>query len=250
MNERKRWNEIAPTYNEEIFDVFNSDKKGKLNKYFNKYANRNQFAIDFGCGNGKALHYLAPRFKKVLGLDISQRLLDQAEQLGFENVALSQKDLTLSSLRLPKADFAFCCNVAILADVDMNNRLIRNVRKSLKPSGAAVFVIPSIESVLLSGWRLIDWYKQEGVKPKEIDDDEIATFQPEKYEILQGLININGVLTKHYSAPEIEVVFARAGFAVQAIEKIEYDWTSEFSEPPRWMKAPYPWDWLVECTAK
>jgi Methyltransferase domain. len=212
MNEKKRWNTIAPTYNEEIFDVFKSDKLKLLLHYFQKHGNKNNKAIDFGCGNGKAFSLLSPRFKHVLGLDISQGLLDQAEGLGYSNVTLQQKDLTLPSLRLPKADFAFCCNVAILSDVEMNNRLIKNVHRSLKPGGSAVFVIPSIESVLFSSWRLIDWYKKEGVKANEIDADEISGFQPKKHEILQGLININGVLTKHYTAPEIDVVFSRAGF--------------------------------------
>jgi SAM-dependent methyltransferase len=247
MNEKKRWNEIAPTYNDEIFDVFRNDKLKKLPRTFKKHANEQHTAIDFGCGNGKAFRYLAPKFKHVVGLDISQGLLDQAEALGFPNVSLLQKDLTLTALRLPKAEFAFCCNVAILSDVEMNNRLIRNVQKSLKPGGHAVFVIPSMESVLLSGWRLIDWYKREGVQARDIDVDEIASFQPKKYEILQGLININGVLTKHYSEPEIEIVFSRAGFTITAIEKIEYEWNSEFAAPPRWMQAPFPWDWLVEC---
>jgi hypothetical protein len=103
--------------------------------------------------------------------------------------------------------------------------------------------------MLFSSWRLIDWYKREGVKPNEIDDDEISGFRPKKHEILQGLININGVLTKHYTAPEIDIVFSRAGFTVTSIERIEYDWNSEFSSPPSWMKDPYPWDWLVECKA-
>jgi hypothetical protein len=32
---------------------------------------------------------------------------------------------------------------------------------------------------------------------------------------------------------------------VASIEKVEYDWSTEFADPPRWMKDPYPWDWLV-----
>lgn len=250
MNERKRWNEIASNYNSEIFDVFASDKFRKLTRYFEKHENVMHTAIDFGCGNGKSFRYLAPRFKHILGIDISTGLLEQAATLPYQNITLLQRDLTLPSLRLSKADFAFCCNVAILSNVEMNIRLIKNVQKSLKPKGNALFVLPSMESVLLSGWRLIDWYSQEGVSAKNIDADEISTLRPKKYEILQGFININGVLTKHYSEPEIEIIFSRAGLTITNIEKIEYEWTSEFDSPPRWMKEPYPWDWLVECTRK
>ncbi len=251
MNEKKRWNALAPSYNNEIFDVFANDKNAVLTRYFKKYGNKRHQAIDFGCGNGKAFRYIAPRFQHVTGYDISQVLLDQAASLGYKNVTLGQRDLAQPNVRLSKADFLFCCNVAILSNIDMNNHLIRNAQRSLKPKGAAVFVVPSMESMLYSSWRLIDWYKKERVEAADIDRDELNGFmKPQPKQVLQGLIDINGVLTKHYSEPELHVVFERAGFQIKNIEKIEYDWTSEFATPPRWMQAPFPWDWLVEARAK
>lgn len=250
MNEEKHWNRIAPTYNDEIFDVFASDKNKKLKHYFDKHSNPRHFAIDFGCGNGKAFRYLSPRFKTVLGLDISQRLLNQASQLPYLNTALKQKDLTQSPLRLPKADFIFCCNVAILPEVEQNLAILRNISKALKSNGNSILVIPSLESMIYSAWRTLDWYKKEGVAPDEIDKSEFSGFRGKKTDILQGRVAINGVTTKHYTEPEIQVIFERCGLRVSSIEKIEYDWTSEFSDPPAWMKAPYPWDWLVECRKK
>ena len=38
--------------------------------------------------------------------------------------------------------------------------------------------------------------------------------------------------------------------AVEAVRKIAYPWTTEFAEPPRWMREPYPWDWLVEAVRR
>jgi SAM-dependent methyltransferase len=246
MNEEKHWNHIAPNYNEEIFDVFHSDTKKVLSKYFKKHSNPAHHAIDFGCGNGKAFSYLAPRFKTVLGLDISRRLLSQAKALPYENVSLKQADLT-KTLRLPKTDFIFCCNVAILPEVETNIAIIKNIQKTLKKGGNALVVIPSLESMLFSAWRLIDWNKKEKVKPEKIDPSEYSGFSGKKIDILQGLVSIDGHTTKHYTQPEIEVVFSRCGLSVSKIEKIEYTWNSEFTKPPKWMKAPYPWDWLVEC---
>src|SRR5260370_35121012 len=116
MNEKKHWNRIAPTYNAEIFDVFESDAKKKLAGYFKKHGNKNHDAIDFGCGNGKAFTYLSPSFKTVLGLDISLKLLDQPKLLHYKTIKLEQEDLT-TQLRDPKANLIFCCNVAILPEV-------------------------------------------------------------------------------------------------------------------------------------
>ena len=246
MNEEKHWNHIAPTYNAEIFDVFHSDKKRLLNKYIARYGSPEHEAIDFGCGNGKAFSLLAPRFKKVMGLDISQKLLNQAKLLPYDNTSLKQADLT-KNIHLTKVDFVFCCNVAILGEVKGNVAMIKNIGKVLKPGGHALVVIPSLESMMFSYWRLIDWYKKENVKPGEIDASEYAGFSGKKVDILQGLVSINGHRTKHYTQQEIEVVFDRCGLTVSKIEKIEYDWNSEFARAPKWMKGPYPWDWLVVC---
>ncbi len=247
MNEEKHWDRIAPFYNSEIFDVFQSDTKKVLLKYFKKHTNKTHTATDFGCGNGKAFSYLAPRFKTVLGLDISQSLLNQSKKLAYANVTSKRADLT-KSIRLPKTDFIFCCNVAILPEVEKNNAILKNIQKSLKSNGNALVVIPSFESMLFSAWRLIDWYQKEKVKPEKIDTSEWSSFSGKKIDILQGLVSIDGVITKHYSHEEIQVVFNRCGLSVSAIEKIEYPWDSEFSKPPKWMNNPYPWDWLIECT--
>ena len=32
------------------------------------------------------------------------------------------------------------------------------------------------------------------------------------------------------------------------IEKINYNWKTEFNQPPKWLKEPYPWDWM--CVAE
>lgn len=246
MNEKEHWNKIAPSYNDEIFDVFLSDKFKRLPKYFKKHAGLNKTAIDFGCGNGKSFPFMANLFKQVLGLDISKGLLKQAEQRGFTNVTLKQADLTKKKLVLPKADFAFCCNVIMFPVLEKNHQMIDNVYQSLKAGGTALIVLPSLDSAMFSALRLIDVYKKEGIKPMDIPKNEFDYFKANKRDLIQGLIHIDGVPTKHYSESEIKVIFKEAGFTVAAIDKLEYDWDTEIASPPEWLKDPYPWDWLVE----
>ena len=246
-DEKRHWDRLAGKYNTEIFDVFNSDRNKVLTQYFDRYANQAHTAVDFGCGNGKAFPYLVPRFGEVWGLDISQNLLDVAALRGYDRVRLAQADLVKPARKLPRGEFAFCCNVAILPGIDVNQAIIRNIRSSVKPGGAAVFVIPSFESAAFAMWRLVEWYGREGVNPAEISRDELALFGGSKTDLVQGLLRIDGVTTKHYSEPEIRYLFTQAGFKQVNTDRIEYNWTSEFENPPRWMKDPYPWDWLVEC---
>ena len=247
VDEKAHWNRIAPNYNDEIFDVFQSDMKKKLPKYFKKHAGLNKTAIDFGCGNGKSFPYMASQFRHILALDISKGLLKQARQRGYPNVDLKQQDLTKKNLTLPPADFAFCCNVIMFSVIEKNVVMIKNIHRALKPGGTALIVLPSFDSALFSSWRLIDLYRREGVKPEDIPAHEFHYFKGSKRDILQGIVHIDGVPTKHYTEPEIQVIFKEAGFTVTKVDKLEYDWSTEFSSPPAWLQSPFPWDWLVEC---
>jgi SAM-dependent methyltransferase len=240
------WNNIGSAYNGEIFDAYKEDRTGKLKKYLRKYAHKDHFAIDVGCGTGKALPYLSPAFKKILAVDISSELLRQAEALGYPNVSFKKADLAKVA-KMGPADFAFCCNVAILPDVKKDKGIIKNVERALKRGGAAVFVLPSFESVFFSASRLIAQYERDGIPFGKIPKSELDYFNVSRKDLLQGLIKISGVKTKHYSHPELELLFDEVGLSVKKIERLEYDWDTEFASPPKWLQAPYPWDWIVEC---
>ncbi|MBX2900735.1 MAG: class I SAM-dependent methyltransferase [Cyclobacteriaceae bacterium] len=246
MNEKKHWEKLAPEYNNEIFDVYASDKFKKLPRYIKQHASLTKTAIDFGCGNGKSLPYLAPAFKNVLGVDISKGLLQQAAARNYSNVTLRVHDVT-RELRTTKADFAFCCNVIMFPDLTKNTRAFKNVARSLKPDGTALFVLPALDSALFSSWQLIQLYAKEGVPAANIPVHEFHYFKGSKRDLLQGIVHIDNVPTKHYSASELEVVLPQAGFTITRLEKLEYDWNTELAKPPKGLGAPYPWDWLVEC---
>jgi SAM-dependent methyltransferase len=250
MNEEAHWNTIAPKYNQEIFDVFNSDKNKILPTYFKKHGNKSHHAIDFGCGNGKSFPYLAPIFKSITAVDISKELLSQARKRPYTNIEFKCLDLTRKNLNLPVADFVFCCNVAMLPEIKKTYAMINNIQKALRRGGNALLVLPSLDSVLYSSWRLMDLYRKEGVNPESIPNSEFDYFKASKRDIVQGIIHIDGRPTKHFGQSELHVVFRDAGLTITTIDKVEYEWDSEFAEPPKRMEGPYPWDWLVECTKK
>jgi len=247
MDERSHWDKIAPSYNEEIFDVFKSDKEKKLHRFFSKHANLRHSAIDFGCGTGKALPFLSPIFKNVVAVDISKECLTTASKRPYKNIQFLRKDLSAPNVRLTPAEFVFCCNVIMLPEVKKNLMMFRNVTRSLRPKGTALLIVPSSESMLFAAWRMIDWYRKDGVLPENITMDELAYFNGRKTDLLQGIFKIDGVPTKHYSESELEVLFKQAGLRVTALEKLTYAWNTEFASPPSWMKQPYPWDWIIEC---
>lgn len=250
MDEERHWDKIGKRYDDEIFDVFESDRRKILPVYFKKHAAKSGIAIDFGCGTGKSFQYISSLFKKIVAVDISSELLEQAKKRPYKNISFKQVDLTKRRLSLPKADFAFCCNVAMLPEIEKTHAIIHNIQKSLKPGGTALVILPSLDSVWYASWRLIDVYRREGISVEDIPDSEFNYFKANRRKLVEGIIYIDDVPTKHFMRPELDVVFAKAGLTVTKVDKVEYSWDTELSSPPKWLKDPYPWDWLVECKKK
>ncbi len=245
MNEKIVWDSVGYNYNKEIFSVLHSDKKNVVKKHIAKHIGKNKTAVDFGCGIGYALPFLAPNFKNVTGIDISKKLLDQSSKLKLKNVSLKQADLT-KKLNLPKADFAYCCNVAICDDNKKNYAILRTVLNGLKKGGTAVIVVPSYESCSLSFLQLLKLYGKDKIKINKIPKHEIDPAHYHFDHVKNGMIHIEGHPTKHYLLQELYTLFNVKGFSIEAIEKVKYDWGTEFAKPKKWMKAPYPWDWMIE----
>ncbi len=246
MNEEKHWNEIGKSYDGEIFDVFKSNKNNTLQQYFRKHRNKKHTAIDFGCGTGKAFEYMAPFFKEVLAIDISQNLLDIAKTSRYKNIAYKRADLTRHDLKFPHANFAFCCNVAILPLREKNLNIIHNIEKHLHTKGVALFVIPSLESVLYATSRMVEWYAKEGTSRSEIPMEDFEYYRTTR-DVANGIIHIDNVPTKHYLGDEVHAVFNNTKLKITSLDRLEYSWATEFGSPPAWLKEPFPWDWLVEC---
>ncbi|MCU0420251.1 MAG: class I SAM-dependent methyltransferase [Cyclobacteriaceae bacterium] len=224
MNEQQHWDTLAHSYNDEIFDVFANDRLQRLPHYFSKHARAHGTALDFGCGNGKAFPFLSPRFRHVIGMDISGELLRAAGQRKVPNVKLVRADLSRKNITVPKVEFVFSCNVIMLPEIEKNEQMFRNVANALKPGGAAVLVVPSLESALFTAWRMIELHRQEGTHARAIPPADLHSFTGHKRDILRGLLPIDRVVTKHYQEPELRVVLRQAGLHVSIIERLEYGW--------------------------
>lgn len=247
MNDALHWNNIAENYDKVIFNVFKNDKKKKLKKYVLKYADKENIAIDFGCGVGKGLHLLAPIFKEVIAVDVSKKCIEIAKTTPYKNVTFKVVDLAGTSVKLPSVNFAFCCNVAMSSNLKRNQQIIKNVLSVLNKGGVALFVLPSLESASLSTLSLINWYEKEGTEIADIPEDEIEQFSFDNQKnILDGIVKIDNLPTKHYLVNELIALFNSGNFSIKKIDRLEYSWDTEFDSPPEWMQSPYPWDWVVE----
>ena len=247
--QRKYWEKIAPAYNEEIFDVLQNDKKAIILSALKKIASRNKTVIDAGCAVGKWLPLLSPAFKKVIAADISAKNLAIAKKNNdqFTNIEYLRIDLSATTIKLPKCDVAVCINAVLSDSLKKRTAFFNNLSSCLKKNGKLILVIPSLESWLLTRIIQNQWKIDKELFKEELPGKEAI----KRYRnIQQGNAEIDSVATKHYLQEELSLLLSFHGFNMEACEKIEYNWKTEFLKPPSWLQHPGPWDWMVVATRK
>ena len=108
-------------------------------------------------------------------------------------------------------------------------------------------MVPSLESALFSTSRLFEWRDRTSNGRRNGFAIKLGSNDARGLDIARGVLNLDGFLEKHYLKEELLVALKSVGFETDEPEKVEYSWSAMFDDPPRWMKEPYPWDWLVTC---
>ena len=246
--DRAYWDRMAARYEDEIFSVLANDRADLIAGKVRRYGKKSQTATDVGCGIGHFLPLLARRFRHVLAVDLSSRCIAKAQAAHphLANVAYRTVDLAAPGVRLSPADFALCVNVAIAPSLAHRNRLLDATCRHVRRGGHLVLVVPALESSFLTDFRLIEWNLRDGMKPGRAVRGGFRAHRPTgNPRAHEGVVRIDQVETKHFLKEELEILLKNRGLRTLEVEKIEYPWTSEFTSPPRWMQAPFPWDWLV-----
>jgi len=239
------WNAVAKHYESEVFNVLADDKDSLVTKNIKHYGAKSKVAIDLGCGIGNFLPFLSKSFGQVHAIDFSEKCLQQARQ-NTENIKGIEywcEDMSSPKHRFPKVDFILRINSIISQSITVRSGLFKSLRKLLKSDGHVLMVVPSLESSLFSDFKHIEWNLKNGQRPSNAVQ---AGFSRHKSnQIHQGIRKLGGTATKLYLKEELISIFSSLGFKIKEISKIEYAWTTEFDNPPRWMKDLYPWDWFL-----
>lgn len=242
MNERD-WDKVADSFEQEIFNVPANDSKGIIRHWVEQLAVPDAVATDLGCGVGRTLPMLADLYTRVLAVDVSSQCLEIAAKANVTrtNIEYLHADLSKDRNSYPAAEVVLCINTLLNAALEIREPLIDRTCRSVKKGGHLLLVVPSLNSALLTAYRHLQWNLRDGMDAREAQRE--AALNGNGLE--HGIVHIDGVPTKHYLKEELEATFSERGFKVLDIDKIEYPWTTEFDAPPKWMKAPYPWDWFL-----
>lgn len=245
--DRKYWERIAPNYNEEIFDVLKNDKSGKIVTAIEQVAAKDKTVTDLGCAIGKWIPLLATAFKQVIATDISAKNLEIAKEkcAAYHNVDYVRMDMSADNLTVTPCDVAICINAILSDNLKKRINFFQSLNICINKNGLLILVVPSLESKLYTNIIAHRWNVDDDHKEK-IESVEKAYALAKN--IKQGVTDIDNVPTKHYLEAELQLLLTLEGFTVERIEKINYPWTTEFHNPPKWLTDPFPWDWM--CVAR
>jgi len=100
---------------------------------------QNKRILDFGCGSGILLPFLADRATNVVGIDIDTRFV----KLFLKNYPLKNVKITKSITNQPTAFFDCIICADVLEHVDNLNELIKTITSKLKPDGCLIISGPT-----------------------------------------------------------------------------------------------------------
>jgi ubiquinone/menaquinone biosynthesis C-methylase UbiE len=106
-------------------------------------------AMDFGCGMGRVVKYVAPMVSSVWAVDASSTMLGVARQrlTGESNVRYAQcHDTSVPDIADDSVDVAYSLLVLQHMDRDDAFRVLLEIRRMLKPGGRALFTFPNLLS--------------------------------------------------------------------------------------------------------
>ncbi|MEO8734405.1 MAG: class I SAM-dependent methyltransferase, partial [Flavobacteriales bacterium] len=210
MDERD-WDNVAATFEDDIFSVPEHDRKKRILQRVQRYAGKKKSSADIGCGIGRTIPMLAEHFKSVQATDISSECLAVAENkyARFSNVEYVHADLA-KPLPFAPVDFALCINVLLIASRTKRQTMMANMCAAIKPGGHLLLVTPALESALYASHRLVQLNEQKGMKPAVAQRK--AARDTTKLDM--GIVMVNGAPTKHHLKEELTDLLTQEGMKV------------------------------------
>ena len=253
-SESAAWDEIAPCYDEEVISPFAPGVRFRLRGDIRRIIRNwqvdgtieHRVVMDFGCGCGPALSLIAQRVGFVVGIDFSERMLDQSQirleeasvnvsrysrKNGlralahrvdlFERATLRERQTVLVSSDLrrlgplhKRIDLGLAINSICPPNLRDVKVIFREVTACIKSDGFCIFLFPSLDTM----YYLLRLIRRCGVKRAKAPDLEQIKLEDGFY------VEQNGDRQKFFTPVEIESLFELQGWVIDKMEKLRYPW--------------------------
>ncbi len=151
------WDKMAGTYDKQVEKEYAHVYRDII-ELSKKYINSGTRALDFGCGTGITTIELAPSVDKIIAIDTSRRMIEEAKIKSYErnidSIDFSMTDIFDPAFSDKKYDAVFAFNILhFIKDIDS---LLHRFEEMLTPSGIFISVTDclgektSLKSFILS----------------------------------------------------------------------------------------------------
>lgn len=242
--DREYWDALAPEFEDKVLQIATADRHGILSAIARANGGHDKVAIDFGCGIGSSTRLIAPWFERTIGIDFSAELIDRARQLpGPDSIEFRCRDLSRPRRFSPRADVSFAMNVLIQEDPDARRAILDNIVRNTALDGTVVIVVPALES-LLHVYHCLMLSGDNSLASDTIKDMD-KQIESEVVSLVDGIVNVGGEPTKHYTRDELELIADASKLAARSVDKVYYPWLEESDDAALLASFSPPWDWVL-----
>ena len=163
--EGKFWNKIAKRYDQWIQTAF-EDQYKVFRAKIGSYIQPDDIVLEIGTGTGDIAFHIAPKCKKVIGIDIAPEMISIANRKNldakFNNLSFQIGDVDDLSFAESTFTKIVCCNSLQTMKVPLN--VIRGGKKVLKEDGEFLSITYCYgDSGFVEKLKLIKWTIKYGI---------------------------------------------------------------------------------------
>ncbi len=243
------WDRIAGSYFEEISTPFQPEVVNPLLDHLDRLPGRERMTVaDLGCGIGNLLPFLAKRFKKVVAVDFSSKMLRTAqENCPQDNIQFCKQSLTDLAVLRSQFDVVVTVNSVLSPSLDEVDQILAEMAACLRPAGLLAGIFPSMESVIYESCLILDHEREQGRSEAEALRRAQRKARRQCYDFMVGLYSEGEDRQKFYYSFELRRRLQRAGFKGLQFGKVLYPWYEEGGDVI-FAGEPKLWDWFVRGT--
>jgi SAM-dependent methyltransferase len=245
----RQWSRAASRYEELFLDAFNDGVENPLMTTLGAIPERSEKAVaDLGCGTGPLLPHLVRTFGfgRVLALDFAPAMLSKArKRLGKDarRVEFLARPMHELDDLVGALDVAVAINSVVMPDVRLIDRTLLAVRRSLRPDGVFLGVVPSMDAIHYHTMLLMDQALDRGHEPEEAERYAAFHAEHEYYDFALGRFSFRGLRQKFWQPFEVRHRLKKAGFSSVELGQLLYPWDDSIACGPELADHPRSWDW-------
>jgi SAM-dependent methyltransferase len=247
LDQDRQWSRHAARYDELFLDAFQAGVENPLVAVLDAVKEPFRKAVaDLGCGTGPLLPYLVRRFARVIALDFAPAMITRAR----ERLAADAGRVTFLTRPMHELadlegalDVAIAVNSVVMPDVRVIDRTLEAIRRTLRPGGVFLGVVPSMDAIHYHTMLLMDQSLDRGATPEEAE--RFAAFHAEHpcYEFAFGRFSFHGLRQKFWHPFEVRHRLSKAGFTSIEVTQLLYPWDDSLPGGHDFEDQPLSWDW-------